>query len=186
MPTLRRMLFVTSPMMRGDDVLFVQRQLGTSGSGPTQDGLYGENTASAVRAFQRARNLDVDGIVGKDTWRALFGNGSSGMPDPLSAANLAALGALHTFYKDGCRWRLIPGGIEAEGEPHAEPASSDRTRVASVMTQFRQSWRRHSPLIGCRSNSSSRASAPKAKAGPRPWSWSLAATATIPRTHPHK
>jgi len=142
MSAMRRMLFVTSPMMRGDDVLLVQHQLGASGNGPTQDGLYGEGTAGAVRAFQRAHHLDVDGIVGKDTWRALFGEGASGTAgvpaDPLSAANLAALGTMHGYYKDGCRWRLGAGGLEVEGDAGAAPASSDRARVTSVMTQFRQ------------------------------------------------
>ena len=138
MPTMQRTLFITSPMLRGDDVLLVQRQLGATGSGPTQDGLYGEDTANAVRAFQRARKLDVDGIVGNDTWTALFGNGVGETPDPLSAANLTALGALHSFYKDSCRWRLVPGGIEVEGAPAAVPTTSDRAQVASVMTRFRQ------------------------------------------------
>jgi uncharacterized protein (TIGR02594 family) len=138
MPTIRRTLFVTSPMMRGDDVLLVQRQLGASGNGPTQDGLYGENTANAVRIFQRAHQLSVDGIVGNDTWQALFGKGLSATLDPLSVANLTALGALHGFYKDGCRWRLVLGGVEVEGELPAAPATSDRLRVASVMTQFRR------------------------------------------------
>lgn len=34
---------------------------------------YGNQTETAVRAFQRQRNLEVDGKVGRDTWKALFG-----------------------------------------------------------------------------------------------------------------
>ncbi len=142
MPTMRRMLFVTAPMVRGDDVLLVQRRLGASGSGPTQDGLYGEGTATAVRAFQRAHILDADGIVGKDTWQALFGDATGRTaalpPDPLLADNLAFLGAMHGYYKDGCRWRLGAGGIEVEGEALAAPGTVDRAQAASVMTRFRQ------------------------------------------------
>ena len=40
------------------------------------------------------------------------------MSDPLSAANLTALGALHTLYKDGCRWRLVAGGIDLVRDLH--------------------------------------------------------------------
>lgn len=35
-------------------------------------GCYGEQTREAVIAFQRARGLDADGIVGPDTWRSLY------------------------------------------------------------------------------------------------------------------
>ena len=35
------------------------------------DGDFGNNTLSAVKAFQSARKLTVDGIVGKNTWEAI-------------------------------------------------------------------------------------------------------------------
>ncbi len=37
------------------------------------DGSFGTATENAVKAFQKARKLSVDGIVGKDTWTALLG-----------------------------------------------------------------------------------------------------------------
>ena len=36
------------------------------------DGSFGSNTLSAVNAFQKANGLEVDGIVGTDTWTALL------------------------------------------------------------------------------------------------------------------
>lgn len=36
------------------------------------DGVFGEATYNAVRRFQRDKGLAVDGIVGRNTWKALF------------------------------------------------------------------------------------------------------------------
>ncbi|MGE5485927.1 MAG: L,D-transpeptidase family protein [Ignavibacteriales bacterium] len=56
----------------GDDVRMVQERLKALGyyDGDT-DGFYGPVTAGAVIAFQRARGLDPDGIVGPDTYSEL-------------------------------------------------------------------------------------------------------------------
>ena len=37
------------------------------------DGIYGARTAQAVREYQRSRDLLADGIVGEQTWYALYG-----------------------------------------------------------------------------------------------------------------
>ncbi len=70
MPT--RDLHVTSPLLRGPDVLAVQRRLAALGYEPGPlDGVYGPATAAAVTAFQRAAGIAVDGIVGLETRKAL-------------------------------------------------------------------------------------------------------------------
>ena len=55
----------------GDGVRFVQSYLAAAGYPVTVDGIFGARTAEAVRAFQRARGLKVDGIVGRATHTAL-------------------------------------------------------------------------------------------------------------------
>ena len=36
------------------------------------DGVFGEGTEYAVKSFQKAMKLDVDGVVGKNTWEKLL------------------------------------------------------------------------------------------------------------------
>ncbi|WP_251861982.1 N-acetylmuramoyl-L-alanine amidase [Clostridium sp. Marseille-Q2269] len=38
------------------------------------DGVFGEGTVTAIKALQKDCNLNPDGIVGKETWKALFRN----------------------------------------------------------------------------------------------------------------
>ncbi len=67
-----RVLFHTSPMMRGDDIAEVQDILGRLGFDAGRvDGIYGPDTAAAVADFQRNCGLVVDGSCGRDTVVAL-------------------------------------------------------------------------------------------------------------------
>ena len=69
-----RYLRLTHPYTRGDDVVQVQEALHIYGISPGSiDGVYGPRTEQAVREFQASRGLAVDGIVGPDTTRALWG-----------------------------------------------------------------------------------------------------------------
>jgi cytochrome c peroxidase len=69
-----RNLFLMTPYMHGADVVIVQHALQTRGYnvGPAQaDGIYGPTTQAAVKRFQGAHGLTVDGIVGPLTRHAL-------------------------------------------------------------------------------------------------------------------
>lgn len=63
-PTLRPVLRQGA---RGEQVRVLQRNLG----GLAADGVFGPKTTEAVKKFQRANGLKVDGVVGRQTWGAL-------------------------------------------------------------------------------------------------------------------
>ena len=62
-----RTLRLTSPYMRGDDVKHAQERLIAHGYSIAADGVFGPATYKAVREFQAAKKLTIDGIVGKNT-----------------------------------------------------------------------------------------------------------------------
>lgn len=66
-----RTLRLTDPYMRGDDVKHAQERLIVHGYNITADGIFGKKTYNAVREFQAAKKLSIDGIIGKNTLVAL-------------------------------------------------------------------------------------------------------------------
>ena len=64
------------PLVRQGDqqhpVKTLQHLLRARGHTVAVDGIFGPNTAAAVRAFQQQKGLAVDGIVGPNTWSALI------------------------------------------------------------------------------------------------------------------
>lgn len=73
-PLTRNLKYIPDNMMRGDDVRQCQTQLDIKGFTEvgTIDGVFGTKTDSAVRHFQAANDLQIDGIVGQKTWNKLF------------------------------------------------------------------------------------------------------------------
>ncbi|WP_076262346.1 phage tail tip lysozyme [Intrasporangium flavum] len=65
----------------GSAVRTLQYMLRASGRSVTADGIFGSGTESAVRSYQSAHGLTVDGVVGNNTWYSILPvlrEGSSG------------------------------------------------------------------------------------------------------------
>jgi hypothetical protein len=72
-PVFTRRLLVQSPRLTGDDVRAIQRRLNDLAYLPdAADGIYGPDTEDAIKSFQTSNGLDMDGIVGPQTWERLF------------------------------------------------------------------------------------------------------------------
>ena len=56
---------------QGSDVTELQKLLNSNGYTLDVDGVFGDQTLSAVKDYQQKNSLDVDGIVGNNTWGAL-------------------------------------------------------------------------------------------------------------------
>lgn len=87
---------------RGAAVKTLQYLLRANGRSLTVDGIFGSGTLAQVRAFQKAKGLTVDGVVGPRTWLAVIKtvrNGSSGSAVTALQVELKAAG--HSLAADG-------------------------------------------------------------------------------------
>ncbi|WP_158639122.1 transglycosylase SLT domain-containing protein [Elioraea rosea] len=161
--TLARELSWKFPLMRGDDVREVQRALIRDGSLiGSADGIFGPATHDGVVAFQRklrARNptIDVDGIVGRDTWSALFSNRASADPVPqirVPPSAIADQGDWRDLIRPyverlskrhgapqqapgGQTWRLTSQGIVVGDETKARRSGGEPQTLTRIWRDFR-------------------------------------------------
>lgn len=56
---------------RGEEVKTLQSALNKNGYNLTIDGVFGKNTETAVKDYQKKNNLSIDGVVGAKTWTML-------------------------------------------------------------------------------------------------------------------
>lgn len=118
MPTLRL-------GSRGSAVTDLQRRLTAAGFSPgAADGIFGGQTDSAVRSFQRARGLGADGIVGPMTWGVLLNTAPGPAPAPPPGGSWGG-GAGAIRYGKG--W----GGSEGVADAAKAIAASMGIRVTS-------------------------------------------------------
>ena len=93
---------------RGDEVIQIQTKLKRWGYyNGNVDGIYGSQTMSAVKYFQRKNGLTQDGIAGTKTLQAMGINSSSSSSSSSTSANSSNLNLLA---------RVVYG--EARGEPY--------------------------------------------------------------------
>jgi chitosanase len=69
--TSSRILQLTRPFTRGDDVRALQSALRNHGFSGDVDGAFGPMTEVLVKQFQKAKSLPADGVVGPMTWEEL-------------------------------------------------------------------------------------------------------------------
>src|SRR5215213_3993789 len=107
---------------KGQAVKDLQEALKALGLAPGPiDGVFGKKTEDAVKAFQKLRGLEVDGIVGAITWlnideadqsEPVLKNGSKGLP----VRRLQKQAALTVDGIVGPKTWAVVDALEAEGE----------------------------------------------------------------------
>ena len=111
---LERTLSLQTPMLTGNDIAAMQKRfmfLGYSKIGKA-DGYFGKQTETTVQAFQKMHKLVVDGIVGKNTWNAIF--------KPYPPASFQSVIQFKPElirphgYKDSVIWQLDADGVHIE------------------------------------------------------------------------
>jgi len=129
---------------RGEQVKRLQAALAGKGFGPGPvDGEFGPRTERAVREFQRAEGLEVDGIVGPQTWAALLGAGAGANGRRLSDRGVDFIarfeGFRGTLYNDPAGHCTIGYGhlVQRGGCDGSEPAELragiSRQRAAQLL-----------------------------------------------------
>ncbi len=72
---------------QGSEVKELQNLLNKSGYNLSADGIFGAKTQEAVKAYQKANGLAVDGIVGNNTWGSLVGGSGSSSTSSATKTN---------------------------------------------------------------------------------------------------
>jgi N-acetylmuramoyl-L-alanine amidase len=130
-----RLLSLRRPMLRGDDVGQLQRQLSAIGFDAGRiDGIFGPHTDTALRDFQRNAAVAVDGICGRDTISAMQRVGG------LADGQIAELRERESFAASP---RALPGRhvLLASRMPGAAPA------VTAIATHLEQRGARCSQAV---------------------------------------
>ncbi len=135
---LDRALAFRFPLLTGADVRQAQQGLRRAGAALNADGVFGPDTREAVLAFQRARGLVADGVIGPATWLRLMQDAPPAATRPDWRAMLAPyLPRLTTPHGSGARrWALTAAGVTIDAA----------TRRAGTPTAAR-AWAAHGPAM---------------------------------------
>lgn len=117
----KQTLRLSTPYMSGADVRDAQQRLLNAGFGLPMhgvDGVFGPETASAVKAFQASNGIHANGVVGTETWMALYAvTGTS----PVGSGSNTAQGTVTVNSQNGDnayslrKWLLLAGGAALGG-----------------------------------------------------------------------
>jgi len=111
-----RLLYLTRPMQRGDDIADLQRRLGGMGFDAGHiDGIFGPDTDRALREFQHNSGITRDGICGPATLDHLARVGNR-IERPATVAGVRARQRLRDAPRSLVGWRLVVahgGGVDA-------------------------------------------------------------------------
>lgn len=135
----------SAPGQRGSHVLRLQQALVDQGylSGPA-DGLYGPRTAEGLRAFQRARGLNITGFADEESLRLLF---APPPPEPGQTLRPYWYGGGSGLIPIGARFEIRDvrsgitfGCVRIMGVSHldAEPLTPEDT--ARMLTAYGGKW----------------------------------------------
>ncbi len=108
---------VKLPIQKGDKgtlVGTVQKRLKQLGFDLTVDDDFWDETVSAVRQFQEANQIGRTGVVGPQTWTALFSDSAKG-PIKLGSGMIAAAEYARMEAKKNLQW-TASGGLKSEAE----------------------------------------------------------------------
>lgn len=143
-----RLLYHRRPMLRGDDVATLQQRLNGLGFDAGRgDGILGEQTAAALRDFQRNAGVAVDGIAGPATIAALDRLGLPGTGSVAAVREREALRHGRKMADSRIYVSTVPGLdllgtvierglLEAGAMVVLEPAGADDSATAANANRF--------------------------------------------------
>src|SRR5215218_434277 len=106
---------------KGDEVSRIQARLAELGFyAGSIDGNFGGGTEIAVRRCQRSLDLHIDGVIGDETWRALFPSDPQAptpalLQQPLEFRCLALTGAFETSSPPPGCFCCVNGDFDQQG-----------------------------------------------------------------------
>lgn len=128
-----RVLYLRRPYFRGEDVAWLQAQLGDLGFDPGRvDGIFGERTDQALREFQANLALPADGIVGASTIEELKRVSSRGVGHVHGVRELERLRSHHKPLAEASVAVLGPLELEPQVELLAQRLRHRSARVVSL------------------------------------------------------